>query len=312
MQGTNRKIFCLMGPTASGKTDLAIKLVQKFPFEIISVDSAMVYCGLDIGSAKPTKEEQSLAYHHLIDIRDPSDPYSAAQFCQDALLKVEEIFAKGHIPLLVGGTMLYFRALQQGISNLPSADLQVREKILSELKEFGLEHLYLKLKKIDSDTANNISRTDSQRIQRALEVYEITGKTLTELKILNPPKPVPYDFVNMALLPPNMDLLRSKIKERFNKMIELGFVDEVIKLYRRGNLHLDLPAVRTVGYRQVWQYLSEDITYEKMLELVPIATNQLAKRQMTWLRSWKNINCFENNDKCMEASVMNSIEFWLR
>lgn len=294
-----------MGPTASGKTALAMKLIERFPFEIISVDSAMVYRGMDIGTAKPTAEELRLAPHHLIDICDPQESYSAGKFRVDAIAKIEEVFARGHIPLLVGGTMLYFRVLQFGISNLPQADEKTRAKIAGQKEEFGLDALYLRLQKIDPETAARVSKTDSQRIGRALEVYELTGKSLSELKLISPPEVLPYPTVNIALAPSDITNLRSKIKARFNQMLELGFIEEVEKLYKRGDLHLDLPALRAVGYRQIWQYLSGQIGYAQMLDLVPIATGQLAKRQLTWLRSWQKINWFDSDDPHSLDNIMN-------
>jgi len=302
-----KKIFCIMGQTAAGKTLLAARLAKHFPFDIISVDSAMIYCGMNIGTAKPTVAELKITPHHLIDICDPSEIYSAGQFCQDAVTKIEEIFARGRVPLLVGGTMLYFHALQHGISNLPRSDEEVRAKIKEDKDKFGLEELYLRLQKIDPETAAKVSSTDSQRIQRALEVYEITGKSLSELKFISPPKPLPYQVENIILAPLDIRNLRRKIRKRFDQMIELGFIEEVQQLYSRGDLNPDLPSIRTVGYRQVWQYLSGQINYDQMLELVPIATNQLAKRQLTWLRSWKDTSWFDSDSAELISLVMKAV-----
>ena len=296
-----------MGPTAVGKTSLAIWLAQSLPFDIISVDSAMVYRGMDIGTAKPTPEQLREAPHHLINICDPKESYSVGQFRRDALLKIEEIFTRKRLPLLVGGTMLYFRLLQQGLSNLPRSSGEVRAKIRQEKESLGLEALYLRLQKIDPKAAMKLSSTDSQRIQRALEVYDLTGKSLTELQLASPPDPLPYDFVNIVVAPQDMDFLRCNIKKRFQEMLTLGFIDEVRQLYQRGDLHFDLPSIRTVGYRQAWQYLEGQIGYDKFLELVPIATRQLAKRQLTWLRSWDNSKWFDCSSWLFKPNVMNFI-----
>lgn len=301
-------IFCLMGPTASGKTKLAADLVRHFPFEIISVDSAMVYRGMNIGTAKPTVEELKIAPHHLIDICDPHDTYSAGQFRQDAIKKIEEIFARGNIPLLVGGTMLYFRVLQFGISNLPRSDEQVRTIIREQRDKIGLEGLYLRLQQIDPQTAVSIAKTDGQRIQRALEVYELTGKTLSELQRIFPPEVLPYTTVSIAISPADILDLRKKIKTRFAEMLRLGFIEEVEALYRREDLHIDLPSVRTVGYRQIWQYLAGQLSYEQMLELVPIITGRLAKRQLTWLRSWPMIHWFDSDSSRLLYNVMGLLD----
>lgn len=298
-----------MGPTATGKTALAVQLATQFPFEIISVDSAMVYRDMDIGTAKPTREELKIVPHHLIDICDPKESYSVGRFRHDVLAKITDIFAREKIPLLVGGTMMYFKILEQGISVLPEANQEVRQRIMALQDEFGLEALYLRLKQIDPQTAKNISRTDSQRIWRALEVYELTGKTLSELRLLSPPEVLPYEIINFALVPDNISNLRIKIKDRFQKMLELGFIREAEKLYSRGDLHVNLPAIRTVGYRQVWQYLSGKINYKQMLELIPIATGQLAKRQLTWLKRWRRVAWFQSNNPNLLSQIVDKIKF---
>ncbi len=293
-----------MGPTAAGKTGLAMELIKRLPLEIISVDSGMVYRGMDVGTAKPTVDQLQSAPHHLIDICDPKESYSAGQFRSDALEKIQEIFAKGRAPLLVGGTMLYFRVLLQGISDLPKSDELVRKKIRLEKEQYGLDALYSRLQKIDSKAALRISKTDSQRIQRALEVYELTGKSLSELQAISPPDVLPYEVVNIVLAPKDIYFLWHKIEERFKEMVKQGFVDEVRRLYAGGDLHLDLPSMRTVGYRQIWQYLSGQISHEEMLRLVPIATRQLAKRQLTWLRRWDDAQWFESDDPMLISQVM--------
>lgn len=296
-----------MGPTAAGKTALAMELVERFPFEIISVDSAMIYREMDIGTAKPTAEELLVAPHHLINIHDPKEVYSVGQFREDAIIKIEDIFARDKIPLLVGGTMLYFRVLQSGISNLPQSNEEVRTKISRQKDELGLEALYLKLQEIDPETAMRLSKTDSQRIQRALEVYELTGKSLSELKLTSPPEVLQYPIVNIALAPSDMTNLRSKIKTRFAQMLDLGFVEEVEKLYKRGDLDMNLPSIRTVGYRQIWQYLLGQVSYEQVLETVPLVTGQLAKRQLTWLRSWKETYWLDSDDAHLLNNAMRLI-----
>lgn len=296
MFSDKNQIFCLMGPTASGKTKLAIELCKTFPFDIISVDSGMIYRGMDIGTAKPTPAELKITPHRLIDICDPAETYSAGQFRQDALVEIEKIFASGRIPLLVGGTMLYFRVLQQGISNLPKANKEIRATINEQYKKLGLAALYQQLQKIDPKIAATISCTDSQRIMRALEVFKLTGKSLSKLKFENPPQKLPYKIINIAIAPLKLALLQDKINNRFKKMLHLGLIEEAEKLYKLKNLHTDLPSMRLVGYRQLWQYFAGQISYDQTLEQIPIATRQLAKRQMTWLRSWSNVEWFDSED----------------
>jgi len=306
MQSKQKPVFCLMGPTAVGKTSLAIELIQRFPFEIISVDSGMIYRGMDIGTAKPTTEQLKATPHRLIDICDPIQSYSAGQFRQDAIKEVEKIFAAGKVPLLVGGTMLYFRVLQQGISSLPQADRETRAAIAAQREELGIAGLYRRLQQVDPQTAAVIKPTDSQRIQRALEVQMLTGKKLSELKNSSLPQKLPYRVVNIALALEREEI-KVRINERFKAMLQLGFMAEVEKLYKRGDLHLDLPAIRMVGYRQAWQCLAGQISYQEMLEQIPIVTRQLAKRQMTWLRSWSDVRWFDTKDKNMVDSVSKEI-----
>lgn len=288
-QDKTKNIICLMGPTASGKTALALDLVQQFSLEIISVDSGMIYRGMDIGTAKPTKKEQTIAPHRLIDICDPSETYSAARFRQDAICEIEDILWQGKTPFLVGGTMLYFKVLQQGISPLPQADAKVRAELKAMEQEKGVGSLYAKLQQVDSATAARLSSQDSQRIQRALEVYTITGQPISVLCANSPPEPSPYNFVNIALMPTQRNLLHERIAQRIQLMLRQGFVEEVEKLFRRGDLHIDLPAMRAVGYRQVWQHISGEIDYNTMQERILFATRQLAKRQLVWLKSWSNL-----------------------
>ena len=275
----------LMGPTASGKTDLAIQLRQQLPVEVISVDSALIYRGMDIGTAKPSKAEQALAPHRLIDICDPSESYSAANFRTDALREMQEISAQGKIPLLVGGTMLYYKALLEGLSPLPSADDKVRSEIEAKATLIGWAGLHQELCKIDPISAQRINPNDSQRINRALEVFYLTGKTLTELTAQKG-EALPYDILQFAIAPEQREVLHRRIEQRFHKMIELGFQQEVEKLYRRPDLNENLPSIRCVGYRQMWEYLRGDYDHDEMVFRGICATRQLAKRQITWLRGW--------------------------
>jgi tRNA dimethylallyltransferase len=308
MPSKKNTIFCLMGPTAAGKTKLAIELTKIFPFDIISVDSGMIYREMDIGTAKPTPAELKIAPHRLINICDPAETYSAGQFRHDALIEIEKIFANGRIPLLVGGTMLYFKVLQQGISNLPKADKEIRAAITAQCEKQGLASLYQELQKVDPQTAAIITPTDSQRIQRALEVFQLTGKSLSELKTASPPQALPYEIINIAIAPVKSADLQDKIHKRFEEMLHLGLVEEVERLYKRSDLHKDLPSIRMVAYRQIWQYLAGEINYNQMLELIPIATRQLAKRQMTWLRSWPEVKWFDSEDTELLVKVIKIIE----
>ena len=275
----------LMGPTASGKTDLAIQLRQQLPVEVISVDSALIYRGMDIGTAKPSQAELALAPHRLIDICDPAESYSAANFRTDALREMQEISAQGKIPLLVGGTMLYYKALLEGLSPLPSADEKVRSEIEAKAALIGWGGLHQELIKIDPISAQRINPNDSQRINRALEVFYLTGKTLTELTAQKG-EALPYDILQFAIAPEQREVLHLRIEQRFHKMIELGFQQEVEKLYRRPDLNENLPSIRCVGYRQMWEYLRGDYDHDEMVFRGICATRQLAKRQITWLRGW--------------------------
>ena len=275
----------LMGPTASGKTDLAIQLRQQLPVEVISVDSALIYRGMDIGTAKPSKAELALAPHRLIDICDPAESYSAANFRTDALREMQEISAQGKIPLLVGGTMLYYKALLEGLSPLPSADEKVRSEIEAKAALIGWGGLHQELSKIDPISAQRINPNDSQRINRALEVFYLTGKTLTELTAQKG-EALPYDILQFAIAPEQREVLHLRIEQRFHKMIELGFQQEVEKLCRRPDLNENLPSIRCVGYRQMWEYLRGDYDHDEMVFRGICATRQLAKRQITWLRGW--------------------------
>lgn len=277
-----------MGPTASGKTQLAVELVQKYPIEIISVDSSMIYRGMDIGSAKPDKETLKIAPHRLIDIRDPAESYSAGQFCQDAVREIEVILAKGKLPLLVGGTMLYFYALQQGLSELPEGDATIRANINQEADQIGWAALHAKLAIIDPVSATRIHPNDTQRISRALEIHEITGKSWAFL-IENRQSYLHYPILNLALWVHDRDALHRRIEQRFDGMLAQGWIEEVEQLFRRGDLSTATPSMRAVGYRQIWRYLSGELNREEMREQGIIATRQLAKRQMTWIRGFGEV-----------------------
>ncbi|WP_417690467.1 tRNA (adenosine(37)-N6)-dimethylallyltransferase MiaA [Pseudidiomarina sp.] len=286
-------VICLYGPTAAGKTGLAIELSQQLGADIISVDSALIYRGMDIGTAKPTAAELARAPHRLIDICDPAERYSAAQFAADARREIDAILAKGRIPLLVGGTMMYFKTLLEGMSELPEADAAVREKLTQRLEIQGSEVLHAELSRIDPTSAARIHPNDPQRLIRALEVYEVSGKSLTELTQTRSGA-LPYPAVQLAVAPLDRKVLHDRIALRFRQMLEQGFLDEVKALRARGDLHLDLPALRSVGYRQAWQYLDGDIDYETMVDKGIFATRQLAKRQLTWLRKWHDVRWFDS------------------
>ena len=286
-------VLFLMGPTASGKTALAVALTQHLPFKIVSVDSALVYRGMDIGTAKPDADTLHLAPHRLIDILDPAEAYSAGRFRADALSEIAAIQADGHYPLLVVGTMLYFRALERGLAELPVADPAIRVRLNAELAEYGSTVLHARLALCDPVAAARIHVHDSQRIQRALEVYELTGRSLTELCAQSCDELLPFRVVKLILVPMERQILHERIESRFRSMLEQGFVAEVERLRARGDLDLAKPSMRAVGYRQVWEYLEGRLDHEEMAERAIAATRQFAKRQLTWLRaesgaSWLN------------------------
>ena len=282
-----------MGPTASGKTALAIELVKNYDCEIISVDSALIYQQMDVGSAKPDAAELAVAPHHLIDIIDPAESYSAADFRKDALLKIEDIISRGKTPLLVGGTMMYFKALIEGLSPLPGADEEIRAQIAAEAQADGWQALHDQLNEIDPVAAARIHPNDPQRLARALEVFRISGQSLTELTKVKSDV-FPYEAIQFAIAPNDRKVLHKAIETRFKAMLGLGFVEEVKKLKSRDDLHLELPSMRCVGYRQCWQYLDGEYDYETMVEKAIVATRQLAKRQLTWLRGWPDLIWLES------------------
>ena len=285
----------LMGPTASGKTALASALYKHLPVDVISVDSALIYRGMDIGTAKPTAAELLDTPHRLIDIRDPAESYSAADFRADALKEMADIVAAGRIPLLVGGTMLYFKALLEGLSPLPPADSAVRERIEQDAERLGWGALHQQLLQIDPVAGARIHPNDPQRLSRALEVFYISGKTLTELTQVAGDA-LPYLVHQFAIAPSSRELLHQRIEDRFHQMVAAGFEDEVKSLVARGDLHPDLPAIRCVGYRQMWSYLNGEIGHDEMVYRGVCATRQLSKRQMTWLRGWEGINWLNSED----------------
>lgn len=294
----------IMGPTASGKTDLAVQLVQELPCDIISVDSAMVYRGMDIGTAKPGPGILAQAPHRLIDICDPGETFSASQFRELALEEINQILSQNRVPLLVGGTMLYFRALEQGLSLLPSADPMVRARIEARAEEEGWQALHDRLAEVDPEAAARIHANDPQRIQRALEVFELTGEPQSVWYEREIDNILPCRIIKVVVAPEDRALLHQRIETRFHQMLKQGFVEEVERLYKRGDLHADLPSMRAVGYRQVWNYLAGDENYETMVEKGIAATRQFAKRQYTWLRGEDANGRFEAMDPKILSKVL--------
>ena len=281
-------VIAIMGPTASGKTGLALDIAAKVESEVISVDSALVYKGMDIGTAKPTQEEQAGVVHHLIDIIDPAQSYSVSQFVNDTNALIGDILARGKVPILAGGTMMYFNALINGISPLPKSDEKIRDEITQQAQRLGWSKLHDELRGVDPISGERIHPNDPQRITRALEVYRSTGKTLTHWQQQEGEK-CPYNIAQFAIAPADRAVLHERIATRFDLMLEQGFENEVVKLYERSDLHEDLPSIRSVGYRQMWQYLDGQLSYSEMRERGIIATRQLAKRQLTWLRGWEQV-----------------------
>ncbi len=301
--------ICLMGPTASGKTALAIELVQRLPLEIVSVDSAQIYKTMDIGTGKPDAKTLTLAPHRLIDFLDPLESYSAARFCEDARREMADIRAAGKVPLLVGGTMLYFKALRDGLASMPAADERVRADILNQASAEGWAAIHTELAAVDPIAASRIHPNDPQRLQRALEVFRVSGRSLSDWQAMQSPLPDGGDaFVFLSIQPADRSVLHHRIERRFRQMLEDGLVGEVEALYARGDLGPELPSVRSVGYRQVWQYLSQEVGFDGMVERGIIATRQLAKRQITWLRSWSSLQNFDSDDKNLIDGVIRSIE----
>jgi len=283
----------IMGPTASGKTDLAVELMDKYPCELISVDSALIYKDMDIGTAKPDEKTLARAPHRLISFLDPAESYSAADFRRDALREMKEVTASGKIPILVGGTMLYYRALEQGLAEMPEADPSIRAALTKEAEEHGWQALHERLATIDPIAAERIHPNDPQRLQRALEVYQLTGTSMTEHHQRASKDALPYRLLKIALIPSDREWLRQRAALRFDLMIQAGFMKEVEKLYQRNDLHINLPSVRCVGYRQAWEFLEGQTDFNEMKNRAIVATRQLAKRQLTWLRSEGNLSIFD-------------------
>jgi tRNA dimethylallyltransferase len=294
----------LMGPTASGKTALAVQLAQTLNGEIISVDSALVYRGMDIGTAKPTLAERGGIPHYLIDILDPAESFSTGQFRDQALTLMADITGRGKLPILVGGTMLYFNALNSGLAVLPEADEIVRAKLDQELAQFGKEALHARLAQVDPESAARIHPNDPQRIQRALEVYEISGRPMTSFFDEAQAQDIPYRKIKLIIAPPDRKILHDIIAQRFRTMLEQGLVEEVEALFKRGDLTEKMPSIRAVGYRQVWSYLSGEYDYDTMVEKGIVATRQLAKRQFTWLRRETDAANFETGQPDLLEKVL--------
>lgn len=300
----------LMGPTASGKTALACALSEHYAVDLVSVDSALVYRGMDIGTAKPDGQTLTRYPHALVDIRDPSQPYSAADFCMDAVASMRQVSARGRVPLLVGGTGLYFRALQQGLSDLPQADPRVRARLAAEAEALGWATLHRRLSTLDPVAAARISCNDVQRLQRALEVIELTGRPLSEQQ-QGSQVTFPWRVLKLALLPPDRRVLHDRIVRRFDAMLADGFLDEVRLLRKRGDLHADLPAIRAVGYRQAWEYLDGHTDQATFRDRAIFATRQLAKRQITWLRSDHAARVFDPDRPGLHERVATAVELFL-
>jgi tRNA dimethylallyltransferase len=296
-----------MGPTASGKTALASELIRHYPFEIISIDSAMIYRDMDIGTAKPSAQELVLAPHHLIDIVDPTESYSAARCCSDVFALCEAILQQGNIPLLVGGTMMYFNALQKGLSVLPEANEVIRKQLEREGEQLGWDTLHLRLANIDPQAALRIHAHDAQRIQRALEVFYISGRSMTELLAQGTPKP-DYHFINFSLMPEDRQWLHSRIATRFQEMLAMGFVEEVQQLQSKWQVNLNCSSMRCVGYRQIIDYLQGDYDIKTMEEKGIAATRQLAKRQLTWLRHWNDAWVYNPQNPAFIHEIIAKIE----
>jgi len=294
----------LMGPTASGKTSLAIEIAKKFPVDLISVDSSQVYRGMDIGTAKPSPELLAQYPHRLVDIRDLDDPYSAADFCADALAEIGEISQSGRIPLLVGGTLFYFHALEYGLSKLPKADPEIRKRLSQDAEQRGWPAMHRRLADSDPVMAQRLNPNDSQRIQRALELLEVTGRLPSEVMTETEGEPCPYKLVKLAIAPDDRKALHARIEARFKAMIKAGLVQELQKLLKKKGLDPQLPSMKMVGYRQVLEYLQGEIDEAEMTQRAIAATRQLAKRQLTWLRSYEGVRCFNSEDPSLKMCVL--------
>ncbi|MGZ8186340.1 MAG: tRNA (adenosine(37)-N6)-dimethylallyltransferase MiaA [Methylobacter sp.] len=308
MQKNNSPAIFLMGPTASGKTALSVQLAQALNGEIISVDSALVFKGMDIGTAKPALEERGGIPHHLIDILDPAESFSAGQFKTQALALMADITRRNKIPILVGGTMLYFNALNSGLALLPEANPVIRNQLDQDLAQFGKEIMHQRLAKIDPEAAARIHPNDPQRVQRALEVYEISGQPLTSFFQKAQTQLLPYKRIKLIIAPQDRSILHDIIDRRFRQMLEQGLIDEVEALFKRGDLTENMPSIRAVGYRQVWSYLQGEYDFKTMTEKGIIATRQLAKRQFTWLRRETDAVSFQTGQPDLLQKVLAMFE----
>ena len=303
--------LAIMGPTASGKSALAMALASASPAEIVSVDSAQIYRDMDIGTAKPSAQERAAVPHHLIDILDPTQAYSAARFAQDARAAMNAIHARGRLPILVGGTMLYFKALREGLSNLPQADEAVRAQLDAEARRVGWPAMHTELARVDAAAAARLQPNDSQRIQRALEIYRSTGTPMSALLGTRAPEPLPFRLVEVALIPSDRTRLHERIAARFDSMLAAGLVAEVQALRTRYTLHTDLPSMRSVGYRQAWAHLDGEYDAATLRDRGIFATRQLAKRQLTWLRGWGSLHQLGCLDESTLASAATQVRAWL-
>ncbi|MGO2074052.1 MAG: tRNA (adenosine(37)-N6)-dimethylallyltransferase MiaA [Pseudoalteromonas sp.] len=303
---SNLPVIFIMGPTAAGKTDLAISLCGHLNTEIISVDSALVYKDMNIGTAKPNADELARAAHHLIDIIDPAQSYSVADFRRDAIEKIDLFHQQGKVPVLVGGTMMYFKSLLDGLSPLPEGCPVVRAELELQAQQHGWPHLYKQLVEIDPVAASKMSKNDSQRINRALEVHRLTGKTMSELQQQKSAR-LPYTFHQFAIAPDDRSQLHQRIEQRFKIMLTQGFENEVSALYQRKDLHPNLPSIRCVGYRQMWDYIAGEIDYDEMVFRSIAASRQLAKRQLTWLRGWPEVTWLTTGDEENLQRVVSSL-----
>ena len=302
-------VFFLIGPTASGKTNLAVELVNTFPFEIISVDSAQIYQDMDIGVAKPSQDVLDKAPHHLINIMKPNEAYSVAKFTQDALKLIDEILMREHIPLLVGGTMMYFNGLEKGINHMPMTDEQIRKDIEIEAHQVGWPKLYEKLKSVDKETAEKLNPNDAQRISRALEVFYSSGKPLSSYHQSKNKNVFPFSVCKLGLMPGNRKILHQRIEFRVHKMIEAGLFEEVRSLLKKyPTLQSHMPSMRSVGYRQTLEYFNDDIKEKECIDKIIFTTRQLAKRQMTWMRSMENLNLFDCSNDFISKEVITFVK----
>jgi tRNA dimethylallyltransferase len=305
-------VIALMGPTGAGKTACALALAREFPLEIVSVDSALVYRGLDIGTAKPDPVQQRAVPHHLLDICDPTEPYSAARFRHDALAVIAGIRARQRVPLLVGGTGLYFRALQQGLTVLPAADPVLRRELEATFAGQGEQAMHQRLQQVDPPSAARIHPNDPQRVLRALEIFMLTGHAMSELLAGTPPTAAPFAVLNWVIAPRERTTLHARLATRFQAMLERGLINEVMGLRARPALSADTPAMRAVGYRAVWQYLAGELTFEQMVEAAVSATRQLAKRQYTWFRKVTDATWWDSEDRSLVSSLSQTFAEHLR